>query len=112
MQGFVLLGVDDAEEVLKARVAQAVLVAKDRGAKDSAVRVEIVGEEGNEVEEADGKCVVGNEVRIDEEEGEGDEETAKQLLWKPGVRYRDLMDCEEPQEDIDPVRVRITSANG
>jgi len=52
MEGLALIRVHDAEKVYEARVAQAVLVAKDSRAKDAAFWGEEVGEEGDKIEEA------------------------------------------------------------
>jgi hypothetical protein len=62
MQRLTLVGVCDAKYTLEAGVAQVVLVAKDGGARDATFGGEIVGEEGDEVEEAAWKCIMGTEV--------------------------------------------------
>lgn len=55
--------------------------------------------------------MVRDEAWIDEEETEGEEETTKHLLWRFGVCYRVLMNCEKSHENVDPVRIRTTPGN-
>jgi len=52
MQQLILVEVYDAEDILEAGVAQVVLVAKDGGARDATFGGEMIGEKGDEVEEA------------------------------------------------------------
>jgi len=52
---------------------------------------------------------MGTEVWINEKKAKGEEEMAKHLLGEFRVCYRVLMNGEKSEENIEPVKIRITS---